>query len=91
MSSFLEISPEKFNRLVGTPGAPLIIDVRTPEDLSCYRNRLRRHPWRQGSWPIPPLCIEGGFILPMPWKMGPARSIPGRASRTGMKGQDGSP
>ncbi|CDN56379.1 Superoxide dismutase SodM-like protein [Neorhizobium galegae bv. officinalis bv. officinalis str. HAMBI 1141] len=34
MPSFLEISPEKLNRLVGTPGAPLIIDVRTDEDFA---------------------------------------------------------
>jgi rhodanese-related sulfurtransferase len=34
MPSFLEISPEKLNRLVGTPGAPLIIDVRTEEDFA---------------------------------------------------------
>lgn len=34
MPSFLEISPEKLNRLVGTPGAPAIIDVRTDEDFA---------------------------------------------------------
>jgi rhodanese-related sulfurtransferase len=34
MPSFLEISPEKLNRLIGTPAAPLIIDVRTSEDFA---------------------------------------------------------
>ncbi|MCW1412305.1 sulfurtransferase/chromate resistance protein [Rhizobium sp. 1AS11] len=34
MPSFLEISPEKLNRLIGTPGAPVIIDVRTEEDFA---------------------------------------------------------
>ncbi|MGZ2380969.1 hypothetical protein ACVIDN_002332 [Rhizobium brockwellii] len=34
MPSFLEISPEKLNRLIGTPGAPCIIDVRTEEDFA---------------------------------------------------------
>jgi rhodanese-related sulfurtransferase len=34
MPSFLEISPEKLSRLIGTPGAPVIIDVRTEEDFA---------------------------------------------------------
>lgn len=34
MPSFLEISPDKLNRLIGTPSAPVIIDVRTDEDFS---------------------------------------------------------
>ena len=34
MPSFLEISAEKLNRLVGTPGAPVVIDVRTMEDFA---------------------------------------------------------
>ncbi|SCB57497.1 hypothetical protein GA0061105_102490 [Rhizobium aethiopicum] len=34
MPSFLEISPEKLSRLIGTPGAPCIIDVRTDEDFA---------------------------------------------------------
>ena len=34
MPSFLEITPEKLNRIVGTPNAPLIVDVRTDEDFS---------------------------------------------------------
>ncbi|OWV77033.1 sulfurtransferase [Rhizobium sp. R339] len=34
MPSFLEISPDKLSRLIGTPGAPRIIDVRTEEDFA---------------------------------------------------------
>lgn len=33
MPSFLEILPEKLNRLIGTANAPVIIDVRTEEDF----------------------------------------------------------
>lgn len=34
MPSFLEISPDKLNRIIGTPNAPVIIDVRTAEDFA---------------------------------------------------------
>lgn len=34
MSSFLAISIEKLSRLIGTPNAPALIDVRTEEDFS---------------------------------------------------------
>jgi rhodanese-related sulfurtransferase len=34
MPSFLEISPDKLNRILGTPSAPVIVDVRTDEDFS---------------------------------------------------------
>ncbi|MEI2302471.1 sulfurtransferase/chromate resistance protein [Ensifer sp. MJa1] len=33
MSSFLEISPEKLARLIGTPNCPALIDVRVDEDF----------------------------------------------------------
>jgi rhodanese-related sulfurtransferase len=33
MPSFLEISPEKLNRIVGMPNAPVVIDVRTDDDF----------------------------------------------------------
>lgn len=33
MPSFLEISPDKLNRLIGTSSTPTIIDVRTAEDF----------------------------------------------------------
>jgi rhodanese-related sulfurtransferase len=34
MSSFQAISPEKLSRLIGTPHAPILIDVRTDEDFA---------------------------------------------------------
>ena len=34
MSSFLAISAEKLSRLIGTPNAPALIDVRTDEDFA---------------------------------------------------------
>lgn len=34
MPSFLEISPEKLNRIIGTPTAPAVIDVRTEDDFA---------------------------------------------------------
>jgi len=34
MPSFLEITPEKLNRILGTPGAPILIDVRVDEDFA---------------------------------------------------------
>lgn len=35
MTSFLEISADKLNRIIGTPNAPIVIDVRTEEDFAC--------------------------------------------------------
>ncbi|MCZ4433191.1 sulfurtransferase/chromate resistance protein [Agrobacterium sp. SOY23] len=34
MPSFLEITPDKLNRIVGTPSAPTLIDVRIDEDFA---------------------------------------------------------
>ena len=34
MPSFLEITPDKLNRIIGTPNAPTIIDVRNAEDFA---------------------------------------------------------
>jgi rhodanese-related sulfurtransferase len=34
MPSFLEITPDKLNRILGTPGAPVLIDVRIDEDFA---------------------------------------------------------
>ncbi|WP_075293240.1 chromate resistance protein ChrB domain-containing protein [Pararhizobium arenae] len=34
MPSFLEIAPEKLKRMIGTPGLPLLIDVRSNEDYA---------------------------------------------------------
>jgi rhodanese-related sulfurtransferase len=36
MPSYLEISFEQLNRLVGTPAAPVIVDVRTSEDFALH-------------------------------------------------------
>lgn len=54
MPSFLEISPEKLNRLIGTPGAPVLIDVRTDEDFEADPRLIpasRRRPFEDvESW-----------------------------------------
>ena len=34
MPSYLEISPDKLNRILGTPSAPVLVDVRTDEDFA---------------------------------------------------------
>ena len=34
MSSFARISTEKLSRLVGTPGCPVVVDVRAAEDFA---------------------------------------------------------
>ncbi|MFN5019955.1 rhodanese-like domain-containing protein, partial [Bradyrhizobium sp.] len=34
MSSFASISPDKLSRMIGTPQAPILIDVRTDEDFA---------------------------------------------------------
>ncbi|NLR97409.1 sulfurtransferase [Rhizobium sp. P38BS-XIX] len=34
MPSFLEITPDKLSRILGTPGAPILIDVRVDEDFA---------------------------------------------------------
>jgi rhodanese-related sulfurtransferase len=34
MPSFLEITSDKLNRIVGTPGAPMLVDVRIDEDFA---------------------------------------------------------
>ncbi len=34
MPSFLEITPDKLNRIIGTPNSPTIIDVRNDEDFA---------------------------------------------------------
>jgi rhodanese-related sulfurtransferase len=47
MSSFQAISSEKLSRLIGTPNAPAIIDVRTDEDFSADPRLIpgtSRHP-----------------------------------------------
>lgn len=54
MPSFLEISPEKLSRLIGTPSTPVLIDVRTDEDFEADPRLLpgsRRRPYEDvSSW-----------------------------------------
>lgn len=70
MPSFLEISPEKLSRLVGTPSAPALIDVRTDEDFEADPRLIpgsRRRSHRDvASWagelingPIVIICQKG--------------------------------
>ncbi|MGQ3281179.1 MAG: chromate resistance protein ChrB domain-containing protein [Shinella sp.] len=69
MPSFLEITSDKLNRIVGTPNAPMIIDVRNDEDFAAdprlipgsvrrdYRNVTE---WAEGlDGPCVVLCQKG--------------------------------
>ncbi len=70
MPSFLEISPEKLSRLVGTPSAPALIDVRTDEDFEADPRLIpgsrRRSHEDVASWagelmngPVVIICQKG--------------------------------
>ncbi|UNZ50842.1 chromate resistance protein ChrB domain-containing protein [Agrobacterium tumefaciens] len=69
MPSFLEITPEKLNRIIGTPNAPTIIDVRTDEDFAAdprlIPGAIRRDyrqvmDWTEGlTGPLVVLCQKG--------------------------------
>jgi len=69
MPSFLEITPEKLNRIVGTPNAPTIIDVRNDEDFAADPRLIpgsRRRDYRavadwaeELSGPSVVLCQKG--------------------------------
>ncbi|WP_439618722.1 chromate resistance protein ChrB domain-containing protein [Shinella sp.] len=70
MPSFLEISPEKLSRLIGTPNAPVLVDVRTDEDFEADPRLLpgsRRRPHEEvASWmgevingPVVIICQKG--------------------------------
>ena len=54
MSALNTIAPEKLNRLVGTPAAPVIVDVRTEEDyeadLRLIPTALRRSHTDAAGW-----------------------------------------
>ncbi|MBA8821857.1 sulfurtransferase [Ochrobactrum sp. P6BS-III] len=54
MTFFLEITPEKLNRLVGTPNAPTIIDVRNHEEFAAdsrlIPGSMRRDHKELDSW-----------------------------------------
>lgn len=73
MPSFLEISPDKLNRLIGTPGAPDIIDVRTEEDFALdprlVPGSIRRSHADVASWAasvdadaVVVVCQKGGKL-----------------------------
>ncbi|MGL4198399.1 MAG: chromate resistance protein ChrB domain-containing protein [Allorhizobium sp.] len=70
MPSFLEISSEKLNRLVGTPSAPVLIDVRTDDDFEADPRQIpgscRRSLEDVSSWaselihgPVVVICQKG--------------------------------
>ncbi|EMS98172.1 chromate resistance regulator ChrB [Agrobacterium tumefaciens str. Cherry 2E-2-2] len=69
MPSFLEITPEKLNRIIGTPNAPTIIDVRTDEDFAAdprlipgavRRDYRQVMDWAEGlTGPLVVLCQKG--------------------------------
>ncbi|MGJ4997237.1 chromate resistance protein ChrB domain-containing protein [Bradyrhizobium sp. HKCCYLS3077] len=54
MSSFASISPDKLSRLIGTPNAPVLIDVRTDEDFSAdprlLPGAIRRDALTAAQW-----------------------------------------
>jgi rhodanese-related sulfurtransferase len=69
MPSFLEITSDKLNRIVGTPGAPTLIDVRTDEDFDADQRLLpgsiRRDYRKVAEWgpslagPAVVVCQQG--------------------------------
>ncbi|NEJ72205.1 sulfurtransferase [Rhizobium phaseoli] len=73
MPSFLEISTEKLSRLIGTPGAPCIIDVRTETDFALdprlVPGSIRRDHAAVASWAgsidadaVVVVCQKGGKL-----------------------------
>ena len=46
MASFTSISPDKLARLVGTPGCPILIDVREAEALAADPRLIPASAWR---------------------------------------------
>ncbi|KKZ86018.1 sulfurtransferase [Rhizobium phaseoli] len=73
MPSFLEISSDKLSRLIGTPGAPSIIDVRTEEDFALdprlVPGSIRRSHADVASWAcsieadaVVVVCQRGGKL-----------------------------
>ena len=61
MPSFLEITSEKFNRIIGTSNMPNIIDVRTNDDFAAtphltpgsVRRDYREVTKKIHNWPSP--------------------------------------
>ncbi|BAM89297.1 hypothetical protein S58_33000 [Bradyrhizobium oligotrophicum S58] len=73
MSSFASISPEKLSRLIGTPECPVLIDVRTEEDVAvdprlvpgAIRRRAEDAPgWGQefAGRSVIVICMRGGKL-----------------------------
>ncbi|MBX9455109.1 MAG: sulfurtransferase/chromate resistance protein [Rhizobium sp.] len=53
MPAFLEINTERLNRLVGTPGCPALVDVRTDEDFALDPRFIPgsvRRDYREPDW-----------------------------------------
>ena len=54
MPSFLEITPDKLSRIIGTPNLPVIFDVRTDDDLGSdpwlIPSSIRRGYRRVAEW-----------------------------------------
>ena len=70
MSSYTSISIDKLARLIGTPNAPVLIDVRTEEDFnadprlipgSARRSHERAADWAPGlaGCPVVVICQKG--------------------------------
>lgn len=69
MPSFLEITPDKLNRIIGTPNALTIVDVRNDEDFSAdprlVPGSIRRDYRKVTEWadelsgPFVVLCQKG--------------------------------
>src|SRR5689334_18784766 len=72
MPSFLEISSDKLNRIVGTPNAPVIVDVRIEEDFardprlvpgSIRKSHTDVSEWAAGfAAPVIVVCQAGGKL-----------------------------
>ena len=72
MPSFLEISSDKLARIVGTPNAPVIVDVRTEEDFardprlvpgSIRKSHTDVTEWAAGfAGPVIVVCQAGGKL-----------------------------
>lgn len=72
MPSFLEISSDKLARIIGTPNAPVIVDVRTDEDFardprlvpgSIRKSHTDVTEWAGGfASPVVVICQAGGKL-----------------------------
>jgi rhodanese-related sulfurtransferase len=65
MPSFLEITPDRLNRLIGTPNCPVLIDVRVDEDFDADPRLIpgsRRRPHADLGW-IEHLDAESVIVI----------------------------